>query len=101
MIFDYPFYRNVYFEYELVNLSKQISKYCVGMEGNISAKTDNGLLIKASGTKLSNLSTEDLVSFDLSGNQLSNFKKKGSMELGFHTFLLKFKDINYISHILL
>jgi len=89
---------NMNFDSELVNLSKQISKYCVGMEGNISAKTDNGLLIKASGTNLSNLSTDDLVSFDLDGNQLSNFDKKGSMELGFHTFLLGFKDINYISH---
>jgi ribulose-5-phosphate 4-epimerase/fuculose-1-phosphate aldolase len=82
---------NMNFESELVNLSKQISKYCVGMEGNISAKTNDGLLIKASGSNLSNLSTEDLVPFDLNGNQLSNFNKKGSMELGFHTFLLKFK----------
>jgi L-fuculose-phosphate aldolase len=82
----------------LLILSDRINKFCVGMEGNISAKISDGLLIKASGSKLSNLSEKDLVSFDFNGNQLSNFDKKGSMELGFHTFLLGFNDINYISH---
>jgi L-fuculose-phosphate aldolase len=82
----------------LFNLSIQVAKYCVGMEGNISAKKDNHFLIKASGSKLSLLTKEDLVLFDFGGNQLSNFNKKGSMELGFHTFLLGFEDINFISH---
>jgi L-fuculose-phosphate aldolase len=83
---------------KLIELSKGVSKFCIGMEGNISAKTNNGLLIKASGSKLYNLRENDLVSFDMSGNQLSNFDKRGSMELGFHSFLLSFEEIRYISH---
>lgn len=68
------------------------------MEGNISEKTENGLLIKASGARLSELSYDDLVEFDMNANQLSNFSKKGSMELSFHIFLLGFDNINYVSH---
>ena len=82
----------------LISLSKQVSKYCIGMEGNISMKTENGLLIKASGARLSELSYDDLVEFDMNGNQLSNSTKKGSMELSFHIFLLGFEGVNYISH---
>lgn len=83
----------------LISLSKGISKYCVGMEGNISGKIDkNSFLIKASGYSLSNLKTNGLVEFDFNGNQLNNSNKKGSMELSFHTFLLGFDNINYISH---
>jgi len=83
---------------DLISLSKQVSKFCIGMEGNISAKTNSGLLIKASGARLNSLSIDDLVEFDLVGNQLSNLSKRGSMELSFHTFLLGFDNINYISH---
>jgi L-fuculose-phosphate aldolase len=82
----------------IINLSKQVSKYCVGMEGNISIKTKDGLLIKASGSKLSDLSSSDIVGFDFNGNQISNFSKKGSMELSFHLFLLGFDNVNCISH---
>lgn len=84
---------------KLISLSKDVSKYCVGMEGNISGKIDeNSFLIKASGYSLSNLKPKGLVEFDLNGNQLSNFKERGSMELTFHTFLLSFDNINYVSH---
>lgn len=82
----------------LLELSKKICKYCVGMEGNISKKTETGFVIKASGSKLDQLSIEDLVEFDFSGKQLSNFSKRGSMEIGFHTFLLRFSDVNYVVH---
>ena len=83
---------------DLINLSHSVSKYCVGMEGNVSMKTETGLVIKASGSKLSNLNEKDLVSFDFLNKQLDNFEKKGSMELGFHTFLLQQDNINFISH---
>ena len=56
---------------ELLNLSKKINKFCVGMEGNISAKKSNSILIKASGSKLSSLIEEDLVLFDFEGNILA------------------------------
>jgi ribulose-5-phosphate 4-epimerase/fuculose-1-phosphate aldolase len=83
----------------LISLSKGVSKYCVGLEGNISGKIDeNSFLIKASGYSLSNLKSNGLVKFDFNGNQLNNPNKKGSMELSFHTFLLGFDNINYVSH---
>jgi len=84
---------------DLVILSKSVSKYCVGMEGNISGKIDeNSILIKASGQNLSSLNVDDLVNFSMDGIQLNNLDKRGSMELSFHTFLLGFEGINYISH---
>lgn len=90
------------FKIKLLDLAKQVSKYCVGMEGNVSAKIqtieNDFLTIKASGTKLSTLTEDDLVDFDFDGKQLSNLNKKGSMELGFHTYLLKFDGINFVSH---
>ena len=86
----------------LLKLSKNISNYCVGMEGNISGKIKENdhtyFTIKASGSKLSTLTYDDLVDFDFNGNQLTNHKKKGSMELSFHQFLLSFDGINYVSH---
>jgi L-fuculose-phosphate aldolase len=85
-------------EADLIDLSGKITKYCVGMEGNISGKVNNGILIKASGTKLNSLSKKDLILFDFKGVQLSNFDKQGSMELGFHIYLIEFDDINYVSH---
>lgn len=83
---------------QLISLAKQVSKYCVGMEGNVSAKTNTGLLIKASGARLNNLNTNNLVEFDFKGNQISNMDRKGSMELSFHMYLLEFNDINFVSH---
>jgi ribulose-5-phosphate 4-epimerase/fuculose-1-phosphate aldolase len=82
---------------ELLDLSYSVSKFCVGMEGNTSMKTHSGLIIKASGSRLSDLHEDDLVSYNFSGEQLDNFEKKGSMELGFHTFLLQQNEINFIS----
>jgi len=83
---------------DLINLSHSVSKFCVGMEGNVSMKTNLGLTIKASGSKLSNLNDKDLVSYDFLGKQVDNFEKRGSMELGFHIFLLQQEDINFIAH---
>ena len=82
---------------KILELSKSVSKHCVGLEGNVSAKYKDGLIIKASGTSLKTLTNKDLVSFDFKGNQLNNFNKKGSMELSFHTYLLSFDKINYVS----
>jgi ribulose-5-phosphate 4-epimerase/fuculose-1-phosphate aldolase len=84
--------------HKLLNLSSHVSKYCVGMEGNISGKYEDRILIKASGTKLSTLSRNDLVEYDFFGEQKSSLDKKGSMELSFHTYLLGFEGINFVSH---
>jgi L-fuculose-phosphate aldolase len=82
----------------LLELSERVSPFVIGMEGNVSAKYNKGLLIKASGSKLKSLKFGDLVEFDMEGNQISNFSKKGSMEISFHTFLLGFEDISYVAH---
>ena len=84
---------------KLLDLSTRVSKYCVGMEGNVSGKVDeNSFLIKASGQSLSKLSGGGLVTFDFNGNQIDNPNKKGSMELSFHTYLLGFDGVNFIAH---
>jgi len=83
---------------ELLSLSKQVSKHCVGMEGNISGKDGNTLLIKASGSNLSKLTDNDLIPFDFDGNQLDKLNRRGSMELSFHIFLLGFEGVNFVSH---
>jgi len=85
-------------ETDLIKLSNTISKYCVGMEGNLSGKVGKNILIKASGAKLSSLTKEDLVLFNNNGEQISNIDKKGSMELGFHIFLMEDDAVNYIAH---
>jgi ribulose-5-phosphate 4-epimerase/fuculose-1-phosphate aldolase len=83
----------------LLSLSTTISKYCVGMEGNVSGKLDeNSFLIKASGQSLSKLNGGGLVTFDFNGNQIDNPDKKGSMELSFHTYLLGFDEVNFVAH---
>ena len=83
---------------DLIYLSKKISKFVVGAEGNVSKKNELGLSIKSSGSKLESLSFDNIVDFDLEGNQLNNFKKRGSMELGFHLYLLSQKNVNYVAH---
>lgn len=80
-------------------LAKESSKFCVGMEGNVSGKiSDTNFIIKASGSILSDLNDADLIEFDFNGDKISKTNKKPSMELGFHSYLLKFNDINFISH---
>jgi ribulose-5-phosphate 4-epimerase/fuculose-1-phosphate aldolase len=83
---------------DLIMLSDSASKYVIGMEGNVSKKTNFGLTIKASGSKLKGIKSEDFVDYDLMGKQLNNFNKKGSIELGFHLYLLNNFNINYICH---
>jgi len=83
---------------DLKRLAKGVSKYCVGMEGNISGKDVDGILIKASGSKLSTLSDNDLVRIDVDGNLLDSSSKKSSIETSFHTYLLSFNEVNYVSH---
>lgn len=83
---------------DLLELSKSLSGFVVGMEGNISKKTNDGIIIKASGSNLRHLKESDLVAYDFNGNQTNNFNKKGSMELSFHFFLLKNYNVKYIAH---
>jgi L-fuculose-phosphate aldolase len=83
---------------DLILLGKEISKFVVGFEGNISKKIKNKIIIKSSGSKLDSLTIEDFVTFDFNLTQLDNFPKKGSMELGFHKYFLSHDDINFVVH---
>lgn len=83
---------------DLIKLGHLVSQYVVGMEGNISKKTNRGFLIKGSGSKLFSLTETDFVEYDTQLNQLNNFNKKASMELGFHFFLLGYPEINFVCH---
>ena len=48
---------------KILELSKSVSKHCVGFEGNVSSKYKNGLIIKASGTRLESLTKKEVQAF--------------------------------------
>lgn len=83
---------------ELLRLSHLSSRFCVGMEGNVSMKTEKGFFIKASGVRLSSANQDDFIEYDSDGIQRNNFEKKASMELGFHKFFLQQDDVNFVCH---
>jgi len=83
---------------DLIILGKKLSKYVVGFEGNVSKMNQEGIHIKASGTRLSDLCDDNIVTYDLNGKQINNFDKKGSMEISFHSYLFKKFNVNYVAH---
>ena len=82
----------------ILELSHLLSPYVVGFEGNVSCKTNDGILIKASGKSLKNLTLEDLVLCDLFNRKIGNTELHPSMEIEFHTWLLGLPNINYVAH---
>jgi L-fuculose-phosphate aldolase len=84
---------------KILKLSHAMGKFAIGFEGNVSQKIDNNFVIKASGTNLSNLSENELVLCSLDDcQQINNFHKKPSLEVSFHSELLKEQDINFVAH---
>jgi ribulose-5-phosphate 4-epimerase/fuculose-1-phosphate aldolase len=83
---------------DIIRLGKHASNYCVGMEGNISGIIDTTFMIKSSGTRLSNITKDDLIEYNFKGDKITYTEKKGSMEIGFHKYLLSIEGINYVSH---
>jgi ribulose-5-phosphate 4-epimerase/fuculose-1-phosphate aldolase len=83
---------------DLVILSKKVSKFVTGFEGNISKKENNKIIIKPSGRRLDSMIESDFISYDLNLKQLDNLDKKGSMEIDFHSYLLSFEEIKYVCH---
>ena len=81
----------------LLTLSRNLSKYVVGVEGNTSCKSDNGFYIKASGKSLKNLSEKDLVYCRFDGS-FDNKNLRPSIETGFHSWIYKNLNANYIAH---
>ena len=81
----------------LLTLSNSLSKYVVGAEGNTSCKSDDGFYIKASGKSLSNLTKEDLVYCKFDGSY-ENGNLRPSIETGFHSWIYRNLNVNYIAH---
>lgn len=83
---------------DLLQLSKAVSQFTVGAEGNVSKRVDKGFVIKASGCSLKSLKASDLVTCKLDGTQLDNFRRRPSMEVFFHSWIYDTFDVNYIAH---
>lgn len=91
----------------LIRLAKLVSPYCIGMEGNISGKFNthlgkalDGFQIKCSGVRLSDAcQASDYVCISMSGEQIDNFTRRGSIEMELHRLIYnRFPDIKFIAH---
>jgi len=78
-------------------MSKKLSPFVIGAEGNISCRVDKNFYIKGSGRYLSNLSKKDLVLCDEFGKP-KNSNSEPSIETGFHSWLFKNLEIDFIAH---
>ena len=84
---------------DVLDLAKKVSKYTIAGEGNVSIRDGDTMLIKASGSTLETMTDEDLVRCNLDGNALDDEKKKPSMEVSFHAWILKsFPEIKCVCH---
>tara|TARA_R100001443_G_scaffold28971_1_gene42225 strand:- start:1205 stop:1885 length:681 start_codon:yes stop_codon:yes gene_type:complete len=96
--------------FPFTDFGKDLSSFVVGPEGNISCRLPNGnFMIKASGSFMSSLTQETIVTCDIDGNMLpkqqGHAKKhatapltRPSMEVGFHSWLYKNTDCEVIAH---
>ena len=84
----------------LIELARAVSPFTIVGEGNVSRRVSaDSLVVKASGVDLSTMRERDAVLCDLDGVQLDSFDKKPSIEVCFHSWIMKtFPQINYIAH---
>ena len=61
---------------DIINIGKNLynKDLTVGTSGNISVKTDKGILITTSGSVLGNLSEKEIVLIDFEGKEQENKK---------------------------
>lgn len=85
-------------KFELIELGRALSKFVVGTEGNVSQRTKDGFIIKASGKSLKDVNNYSFVSCDQDGLALPGEEDKPSMEAGFHSVIYKKSDYNFIAH---
>lgn len=76
-----------------------VKDFTPGISGNISARTDDGIWITASGSANGYLADEDLVLIDYDGNVVSGGKKPSSEKFLHLEFYKKRTDINAIFHV--
>jgi len=79
----------------LIELSKKISKFVVGAEGNVSTSYEEGIIIKGSGKSLSNPTPNDFVY--VKGDEYVG-DLKPSMEYRFHDWIINNLNVKYVSH---
>jgi len=87
---------------ELIDFAKSIGRFCIGMEGNVSARKNfpsfDGFIIKSSGASLSNLTINDISTYTKDGILIDK-GKVGSIETDFHKIIYNIcPEINYIAH---
>ena len=84
---------------DLIELAWAVSPYTIVGEGNVSKRTKDGFLVKASGADLKTMNDEDLVPCNFDGEQIGNFDRVPSIEVCFHAwFMEKFPLVNYVAH---
>lgn len=84
---------------DIINIGKNLynKDLTVGTSGNISVKTDKGILITTSGSVLGNLSEKEIVLIDFEGKEQEN--KKASSEKMLHVEIYKQRsDVKAIIH---
>ena len=84
---------------DLIELAWAVSPYTIVGEGNVSKRTDDGLIVKASGADLKTMSDQDTVPCNLDGEQTGVFERKPSIEVCFHAWFMRtFPEVNYVAH---
>jgi len=82
----------------ILRLAEGVSQFVVGAEGNISEKIAEELYIKASGVDMRKLTSKDIVRCNSLGQKNDKSDKQPSIETGFHAWIFKQSNINYIAH---
>lgn len=83
---------------ELKELGFRLSSFVVGTEGNISKRTEDGFVIKASGKSLKYLDDDSLVRCAIDGNATQGQSNRPSMESGFHAWIYRNSGCQFIAH---
>jgi len=76
-----------------------VKDFTPGISGNISARSDDGIVITSSGSANGYLSDDDLVLIDFDGNVLEGAKKPSSERFLHLEFYKKRPDVNAVFHV--
>ena len=86
---------------KLITLGKELSRFVVGAEGNVSQRSGNGFMIKASGKSLNNMDYNSIVRCDPGGNIQDGpirCDNRPSIETDFHAWIYANSDYSFIAH---
>ena len=81
----------------ILHLAHQVGKFCIGMEGNVSARHHENFVIKSSGVKLSDMTSDDISHYTMDGELYIG--RKGSIETDFHRMIYRLcPEVNFVAH---